>query len=267
MCKAHDDLQYATLFHHYSGASIFDFASGAASAGSRFIDAYAAVAEHPRLRLDKAALETYVDVGERVRALLQTEFEAPDGLFLTAPSFISRIDATEAVTPHDEYWHAHVDTLQYGSFAYTALIYLSTHGDDFRGGEFYFLDADADGDGDKDKEGERGQARTAVLPAAGRLLVFSSGAENTHHVAPVTAGVRYALTIGECAATAFTFRLLVYICSAGSFSRALKSLISQRITNTSSIDALSSLLFPSQRSRVTNSERLICMRSRRASTT
>lgn len=30
-------------------------------------------------------------------------------LYLTKPTFFSRINSTEAQTAHDEYWHAHVD--------------------------------------------------------------------------------------------------------------------------------------------------------------
>lgn len=32
-----------------------------------------------------------------------------NSIYLTHPTFISRIDNTTAKTIHDEYWHAHVD--------------------------------------------------------------------------------------------------------------------------------------------------------------
>lgn len=32
-----------------------------------------------------------------------------NSIYLTHPTFISRIDNTTAQTIHDEYWHAHVD--------------------------------------------------------------------------------------------------------------------------------------------------------------
>jgi hypothetical protein len=46
-------------------------------------------------------------------------------LRLALPAFFSRIDAAPPASANDEYWHAHVDTLQYGSFDVTTLLYLS----------------------------------------------------------------------------------------------------------------------------------------------
>jgi predicted 2-oxoglutarate/Fe(II)-dependent dioxygenase YbiX len=88
---------------------------------------------------------------------------------------------------HDEYWHDHIDTEQYGTFAYTTLLYLNSQQQDFEGGSFTFLPT---------KKG-RGEPVT-VEPREGRLVIFSSGAENTHRVTRVGKGVRIALT------TAFT---------------------------------------------------------------
>lgn len=45
---------------------------------------------------------------------------------------------------NDEYWHTHVDRRTYGSFDYTCLLYLSTWGEDFDGGEFLFDDRDSE---------------------------------------------------------------------------------------------------------------------------
>lgn len=63
-----------------------------------------------------------------------------DNLYLTHPTFFSRITNAEAKTPHDEYWHLHVDKETYPTFHYTSLLYLTDHGDDFEGGEFVFVD-------------------------------------------------------------------------------------------------------------------------------
>ncbi len=62
-------------------------------------------------------------------------------LHLTHPTFFSRLTAKEASTPHDEYWHLHVDKETYPTFHYTSLVYLTDHGTDFQGGEFVFVDA------------------------------------------------------------------------------------------------------------------------------
>lgn len=115
-------------------------------------------------------------------------------LFLASPSFFSAIrgdggDGTRfgAKTMNDEYWHEHVDRDQYGSFAITTLLYLNTKEEEgsvftFEGGNFEF----------------GGKVPLTVEPRRGRLLLFTSGDEHPHWVAPVTDGTRFALT------TAFT---------------------------------------------------------------
>lgn len=79
---------------------------------------------------------------------------------------------------NDEYWHEHVDTLQYGSFSYTALLYLADgRGADFDGGDFVF-------------DASHGRPASRVGPRRGRVVAFSSGAEFPHHVERVTRGDR-----------------------------------------------------------------------------
>lgn len=120
--------------------------------------------------------------------------EGRRSLYLASPSFFSAIrgDGTDsarfgAKTLNDEYWHEHVDRDQYGSFAITTLLYLNTKEEagsvlTFEGGNFEF----------------GGAVPLTVEPRRGRLLLFTSGAEHPHWVAPVTDGTRFALT------TAFT---------------------------------------------------------------
>ena len=75
---------------------------------------------------------------------------------------------------------------------YTALIYLNEAGRDYQGGIFEF-------DDDTDRHSSNGDGEGPMLrfvkPKAGRLLMFTSGEENVHHVNEVTSGVRYAITI------------------------------------------------------------------------
>jgi hypothetical protein len=60
-----------------------------------------------------------------------------------------------------------------------------------QGGAFVFLD------------GPNDARRTVIEPRAGRVSFFTSGAENKHHVAKVTQGVRYAITVSfTCSADA-----------------------------------------------------------------
>lgn len=113
-------------------------------------------------------------------------------LRMAPPTFFSRIQGgANPNMANDEYWHYHVDTEQYGTFAVTTLLYLNTQTSDekhdtstsesegeFSGGEFLF-----------------GPPYPAIVePRRGRLSSFTSGPENPHRVLKVKEGTRYALT-------------------------------------------------------------------------
>jgi len=172
------------------GPTILDLQTGALSFEDKFVDVWLALNATGRRPYSKSDVKAYADVASRAAALLEREFAA-DGLQLTAPTFFSRIRADRPpVIANDEYWHSHVDTLQYGSFVFTTLLYLSDAETDFEGGDFVFEEA-----------GDRPAAR--VAPRRGRLVAFSSGSEFPHHVEQVTQGVRLALTIAfTCTADA-----------------------------------------------------------------
>ncbi|XP_069887824.1 2-oxoglutarate and iron-dependent oxygenase domain-containing protein 3 isoform X2 [Dipodomys merriami] len=129
------------------GASILDLHSGALSFGKHFVNLY-----------------RYF--GDKVQSIFSEE------------DF--QLYRTDAQTAHDEYWHAHVDKVAYGSFDYTSLLYLSDYLEDFGGGRFVFME-----DG----------ANKTVEPRAGRVSFFTSGSENLHRVEKVRWGTRYAITI------------------------------------------------------------------------
>ncbi|XP_075296871.1 2-oxoglutarate and iron-dependent oxygenase domain-containing protein 3 isoform X2 [Opisthocomus hoazin] len=121
------------------------------------------------------------DVRQRIQQRIAQAFGISSAsMYLTKPTFFSRINNTEAKTTHDEYWHPHVDKVTYGSFDYTSLLYLSNYAEDFGGGRFVFMDA--------------GSNKT-IEPRAGRVSFFTSGSENLHHVEKVHWGTRYAITI------------------------------------------------------------------------
>mmetsp|Transcript_655 Transcript_655/g.1080 ORF Transcript_655/g.1080 Transcript_655/m.1080 type:complete len:272 (+) Transcript_655:615-1430(+) len=82
--------------------------------------------------------------------------------------------------PGHVYWNPHVDKANIPTYDYSALLYLNSHGSDFEGGEFSFIDNDAD---------------RIVQPRPGRLLFFTSGPENLHQVREVTKGTRYVLAM------------------------------------------------------------------------
>ena len=198
------------------GPTIFDVVSGAASSGSAFVDAYALLSKRQSAALEAASaaaaaaatddattpaatttpppaqiftalqISLYRSTAERVKSLVESTLGV-EGLVLTSPSFFSRISSGRAVTPHDEYFHPHVDKLQYGSFAYTALLYLSegtpasstassaagsakaaptSPRPDFEGGRFEFTDTLTN------------KTAAFAYPKPGRLMFFTSAHTN-----------------------------------------------------------------------------------------
>lgn len=163
------------------GASILDLHSGALSMGKQFVNIYRFFGEQIGEVFTQEDFQLYRDVRRRIQETIAQTFGLDSELlFLTKPTFFSRINCTEAKTQHDEYWHPHVDKVTYGSFDYTSLLYLSDYGSDFTGGRFIFMDTD----GNK-----------TVEPRAGRLSFFSSGSENLHRVEKVSSGTRFAITV------------------------------------------------------------------------
>lgn len=163
------------------GASILDLHSGALSVGKHFVNLYRYFGDKIKTIFSEEDLQLYRDVRRKVQLTIAGAFGIrASALSLTKPTFFSRINSSEALTAHDEYWHAHVDKVTYGSFDYTSLLYLSDYQEDFGGGRFVFL--------------EEGANRT-VEPRAGRVSFFTSGSENLHRVEKVRWGTRYAITI------------------------------------------------------------------------
>ncbi|KAG7491686.1 hypothetical protein MATL_G00006820 [Megalops atlanticus] len=163
------------------GASILDLHSGALSMGKQFVNIYRYFGEQIKEVFSEEDFQLYRAVRARIQGVIAETFGLdPSRMYLTKPTFFSRINSTEAKTTHDEYWHPHIDKVTYGSFDYTSLLYLSDYGSDFGGGRFIFMDTDGN--------------RT-VEPRAGRVSFFSSGSENLHRVEKVRWGTRFAITV------------------------------------------------------------------------
>ncbi|XP_056286653.1 urotensin-2 receptor 2 [Pseudoliparis swirei] len=163
------------------GASILDLHSGALSMGKQFVNIYRYFGDQIGEVFTQEDFQLYRNVRERIQAVIAETFGLdPTLLYLTKPTFFSRINGTIAKTQHDEYWHPHIDKVTYGSFDYTSLLYLSDYGSDFTGGRFIFMD----------ENGNR-----TVEPRAGRVSFFSSGTENLHRVEKVEWGTRFAITV------------------------------------------------------------------------
>lgn len=180
--------EYAMKFGGGSGgATILDFPSGALSKGSQFISLYQLMKQNEE-QLPAESVSVLKNVTHEVRKTIADYFGVSQ-IMSTTPRFISRMDEKPAQTMHDEYWHEHVDADQYPGFEYTALIYLNDQGvdADYTGGEFSFVDPGPEKGGDE---------RVMTLqPKCGKLVFFTSGSENVHHVHKVEHGRRYALTI------------------------------------------------------------------------
>ncbi|KAJ1529209.1 hypothetical protein ONE63_006013 [Megalurothrips usitatus] len=162
------------------GASILDLHSGALSVGRTFINMY--MTEKGKNIYRKSDFDTYKQVRMKIHRAVAQQFKvSPDVLYLTHPTFFSRLTNLPPGTEHDEYWHPHVDKDTYESFHYTSLLYLSDYGEDFDGGRFVFIDKD--------------NVNSTVEPRKGRVSVFTSGKENTHYVERVRSGTRFAMTV------------------------------------------------------------------------
>ena len=91
--------------------------------------------------LNSETVALYKSVKQRIKNKIISTFHLnTTDLYLTKPTFFSRITSNPAQTVHDEYWHRHVDRETYGSFHYTSLLYLTTYSVDFNGGRFVFVD-------------------------------------------------------------------------------------------------------------------------------
>jgi len=179
-------LEIAKVGFYYGGsdggASILDLHSGALSKGDRFINIYSLTSGSGMSIFNKSDFVLYNRVKNAIHAAIAKEFGIMrDKLYLTKPTFFSKMTTRPAQTIHDEYWHVHVDKETYGSFHYTSLLYLTEYGTDFTGGRFIFVDD--------------GGYNVTVEPKMARLSFFTSGSENKHFVERLVSGVRYAITV------------------------------------------------------------------------
>lgn len=90
------------------GASVLDLHSGALSYGTKFINVYSL--EESKEIFTKPNLAVYKIVKEKVKTAIADLFGiSANVLYLTHPTFFSRLDNRDPITEHDEYWQIHVD--------------------------------------------------------------------------------------------------------------------------------------------------------------
>ena len=128
--------------------------------------------------------ETYGKIIRQLKQHVMESFELTE-LYFTAPTFITRLDGRpswQAQEIHDEYWHVHADMNNTKHYHYSGLLYMSTYNEDFTGGRLHFVD-----------RFNHSKSVEVVEPKAGRVVIFSSGSENSHFVERVTSGQRFVL--------------------------------------------------------------------------
>ena len=152
---------------------------------------------------------TFVRMIERMRRAIAHEYGLPLLTISPVQTFAAKFvkeapdkDA-EPEPQKDAAGGLHSDECSFREFHYSGVMYFSTQGVDFEGGTFSFNDPAPGGEGDDagvmgypivpSAEGVR--VRSPLAPSAGAAVLFSSGWENMHEVAPLVSGTRVAVPV------------------------------------------------------------------------
>ncbi|XP_072282035.1 prolyl 3-hydroxylase 1 [Pyxicephalus adspersus] len=137
----------------------------------------------------------YYNVTDKVRRLVESYFRLENPLYFSYSHLVCRTAIEEKQADRKDLSHpVHVDNCILNAEAmmcikehpaytfrdYSAILYLNG---DFEGGNFYFTELDAK------------TVTAEVTPQCGRMVGFSSGAENPHGVKAVTKGQRCAVAL------------------------------------------------------------------------
>lgn len=137
----------------------------------------------------------YYNVTDKVRRLVESYFRLENPLYFSYSHLVCRSAIEEKQEDRKDLSHpVHVDNCILNAEAlmcvkehpaytfrdYSAILYLNG---DFEGGNFYFTELDAK------------TVTAEVRPQCGRMVGFSSGAENPHGVKAVTKGQRCAVAL------------------------------------------------------------------------
>ena len=119
---------------------------------------------------------SFVRLVERMRRAIAYEYGLPLSGVLPLQTSVSNRQTRTTL---------HCDEDVRAQYHYSAVLYLTTHGEDFEGGEFVWNDPAEDG---------QGRVRSPGLTVtSGSAIVFSSGWENLHEVPPLVSGNRLAM--------------------------------------------------------------------------
>ncbi|KAF2885620.1 hypothetical protein ILUMI_20562 [Ignelater luminosus] len=145
--------------------------------------------------LDRKALELYLKITENAKQHLEEQFNLKRKLYFNYTHLVCRSALPNSPSNRTDFSHAvHADNCNlisnglceklppaYTWRDYSAILYLNH---DFKGGEFIFS-GDFDGN----------VVQSSIRPKCGRMVGFSSGAENLHGVRAVKQGTRCAVAL------------------------------------------------------------------------
>ena len=167
----------------------------------------------------------FVRLVERMRRMIAHEYGLPLSSILPLQAYSRKYMAGTTQKGggggEGDYVILHTDEATHAGYHYSSVLYLSTQGEDFEGGNFIFndpaktsaqavsntdsTDADAGPSEGTQKEDEEspmslaeqmrrhGRELTPFHPTRGAAVIFSSGWENMHEVEKITSGTRYAV--------------------------------------------------------------------------
>lgn len=171
-------------------------------------------------KVSAATILQFVRLIERVRRTIAYEYGLPLSSILPLQAYSRKYVAGTTQRGggggEGDFVILHTDEATHAGYHYSCVLYLSTQGEDFEGGDFVFNDpaegaaAVAYADDEEEEDGEEYDENTPVLslqeeirragrqltpfhPTRGAAVIFSSGWENMHEVEKITSGTRYAI--------------------------------------------------------------------------
>jgi hypothetical protein len=167
--------------------------------------------------LEKVATPTilqFVRLIERVRRTIAHEYGLPLKTILPLQAYSRKYVAGATQQGggggEGDFVTLHTDESTHSGYHYSCVLYLSTQGEDFEGGDFVFNDPAPKSEDDAVQDEEEhdyeltgvsliesirraGRKLTPFHPTRGAAVIFSSGWENMHEVETITSGIRYAV--------------------------------------------------------------------------
>lgn len=157
--------------------------------------------------VSSASIIQFVRLIERVRRTMAYEYGLPLSTLLPLQAYSRKYVAGQTQQGggggEGDFVTLHTDEATHSGYHYSCVIYLSTKGVDFRGGDFVFNDPRDPNDDTpeekldhlplEDQIRRAGRTLTPYVPTRGSAVIFSSGWENMHEVEKITSGIRYAV--------------------------------------------------------------------------